>query len=61
MLELIIKDAVLLHFTNNNNIFSTSQPAWILTQLLNVMEDWTSVMESGGLVDVVYFEFQKSF
>ena len=25
------------------------------------MENWASVMESGGMVDVIYFYFQKDF
>jgi len=32
-----------------------------VTQLLNVMEDWTEIMESDGSVDVIYLDFKKAF
>jgi len=52
MLETIIKDAIMTHFAKNN-LFCTSQHGFQLghscvTQMLNVIEDWTEVMESGG-------------
>jgi len=65
MLESVIKDTIMAHFVNNN-LFSTCQHGFrpehsCVTQLLNVMEDWTEVMESGGSVDVIYLDFKKAF
>ena len=46
-------------------LFSTCQHGFqpehsCVTQLLNVMEDWTAIMESGGPVDVIYLNFKKA-
>ena len=32
-----------------------------MTQLLEVIEDWTKTLEDGDPVDVVYPDFQKAF
>ena len=32
-----------------------------VTQLLKVMEDWTTVIDSGSSVDAIYPDFQKAF
>ena len=32
-----------------------------MTQLLNVIEDWTGAIESGKSVDVIYLDFSKAF
>ena len=32
-----------------------------MTQLLNVIEDWTCAIESGMSVDVIYLDFSKAF
>jgi len=53
------------HFANNN-LISTSQHGFqpehsCVTQLLNVMEDWTESMESDGSVGVIYLDFKKPF
>jgi len=65
MLESIIKDNLMEHFTRNN-LFATNQHGFhtghsCVTQLLNVMEDWTNIIDSGALVDIIYLDFQKAF
>ena len=65
VLEHIIKDH-LLHYFNHNNFFTSRQHGFrpfhsCVTQLIQVMEDWTSVLESGHQVDVVYLDLQKAF
>ena len=30
-------------------------------QLLKVLDDWTSILDRGGSIDVVYFDFVKAF
>ena len=58
MLQHIIKNH-LLHYFNQNFVHTT----WILsfTRVTQVMENWTSVLESGHQVDVVYLDLQKAF
>ena len=31
------------------------------TQLLDVLDTWTSIMDDGGSVDIIYMDFQKAF
>jgi len=56
VLESIIKDHILNHFTDND-LFTPYQHAWKLlcTQLLYVMELWTKSLDLGYPVDVIYF------
>ena len=65
MLESIIKDNLMKHFTRNN-LFATNQHGFrtghsCVTQLLNVMEDWTNIIDSGASVDIIYLDFQNAF
>jgi len=65
MLESIIKDNLMEHFTRNN-LFVTNQHGFhaghsCVTQLLNVVEDWTNIIDSGTSVDIIYLDFQKAF
>ena len=32
-----------------------------VTQLLEVIESWTRILDAGGVVDVIYFDFAKAF
>ena len=32
-----------------------------VTQLLQILGDWTETLESGGRIDVVYTDFEKAF
>ena len=65
MLECIIKDCLMKHFTINN-LFAVNQHGFrpghsCVTQLLKVMENWTNFIDSGASVDVIYLDFQKAF
>ena len=49
-----------------NDLLSNQQYGFISgrstgLQLLNVMDEWTSVLAEGGQIDVVYMDFQKTF
>ena len=53
------------HFSENN-LFCSSQHGFrtghsCVTQLLNAMQEWTSTLEMGYSVDIVYLDFQKAF
>ena len=65
MLESIIKDELFRYF-NLNNLFTAYQHGFrpgysCVTQLINVMEDWTYAIECGKSVDVIYLDFSKAF
>jgi hypothetical protein len=64
-LESIIKDNIVYYF-KSNNLFSKFQYGFIngrsvLIQLLKVLDDWTSSIDDGNQVDVVYTDFEKAF
>lgn len=65
VLESIIKDKIML-FMTQNELFCKQQFGFLsgrstCLQLLKVMEDWTRILDEGGQVDSVYFDFQKAF
>ena len=50
----------------DNNLLSDAQHGFVpgrscLTQLLQVLDQWTEILDSGGLVDVVYLDYAKAF
>ena len=62
VLEFIIKYSLMKHFTINNS-FAVNQHGFCpghsyITQL---MEDWTTVIDSVSSIDVIYPDFQKAF
>ena len=65
MLECIIKDHLLQYFMRNKFITSRQhgfRPGHSCeTQLIRVLDDWTSALELGHQVDVIYLDLQKAF
>src|ERR1043165_3100952 len=64
-IESIIRDHVMSFFLVNK-LFSTRQFGFIkgrstTLQLINIMNDWTRCLESGGQIDVIYTDFEKAF
>ena len=62
MLEHIIKN----HLLHYKQFFTSRQHGFhpyhsCVTQLIQVMEDWTSVLQPGHQVHVVYLDLQKAF
>ena len=65
ILESIIRDKVMEHFTINK-LFTNRQFGFLkgrstVTQLLQILDDWTETLESGGRIDVIYTDFEKAF
>ena len=65
ILESIIRDKVMEHFTINK-LFTNRQFGFLkgrstVTQLLQILDDWTEALESGGRIDVIYTDFEKAF
>ena len=65
MMERIIKDHLLQYFIRNKFITSRQhgfRPGHSCeTQLIRVLDDWTSALELGHQVDVIYLDLQKAF
>ena len=65
IMESIIRDNLAQHFAVNN-LFSEYQYGFIkgrsaTLQLLNILDDWTSALNSGKQVEVIYTDFAKAF
>ena len=61
VMESFVRDSMMQHL-EQNDLFSNQQYGFISgRQLLNVMDEWTSVLAEGGQIDVVYMDFQKAF
>ena len=65
MLELIIKDKIMMYFDTNHLFFEQQNdfhPSMsCVTQLLQVMEHWTKTLDDGNDVDIIYLDFRKAF
>src|SRR5207253_3086747 len=65
ILESLIRN-VMTDFIGENNILSVDQFGFLpklstCIQLLSVLEDWTSSIDGGVPVDVIYVDFAKAF
>ena len=65
ILESIIRDQI-VDYMKTNKLFSNKQFGFIgghstTMQLLKVLDQWTSILDRGGSIDVVYFDFMKAF
>ena len=65
VLEKLVRAALLDHL-KTNGILSGNQHGFVpgrscITQLLQVMDKWTEMIENGNPVDVIYLDFAKAF
>ena len=65
ILESIIRDKIMDHFMSNK-LFTNRQFGFLkgrstVTQLLQILDDWTEALETGGRIDVIYTDFEKAF
>ena len=65
IIESIIRDKIMEHM-ENNNLFSNKQFGFLngrstVLQLLTVLDKWTKIIDEGGTIDCVYFDFKKAF
>jgi len=65
LMESIIRDHI-MNFFFENSYFSNKQYGFIkgrstVLQLLKIMDDWTTQLDSGGQIDVIYTDFAKAF
>ena len=64
-MESIIRDAM-LNFLKSNGSLSNKPFGFLggrstVIQLLQIMDKWTEILDRGGVIDVVYCDFQKAF
>jgi len=64
-MESIVSDALISHM-KTNKLFTNKQFGFLkgrsaTLQMLNVLEEWTKLLDSGSSVDVIYTDFQKAF
>ena len=65
VMESIISDALVNHM-KVNGLFTSKQFGFLkgrstTLQLLNVLDEWTKLLDTGSSIDVVYTDFQKAF
>ena len=65
IMESIIRDAF-LRYSKANKFISEKQFGFLggrstVLQLLKVIDHWTEILDTGGIVDVIYCDFQKAF
>jgi hypothetical protein len=64
-MEKLVREQMLEHL-QRNNLISENQHGFVpgrscITQLLEVLDIWTSIIDEGGSVDVIYMDYQKAF
>jgi hypothetical protein len=64
-MEKIIRDAILKHL-KDNDLISDNQHGFVkgrscTTQLLEVLDIWTDILDQGDCIDAIYLDFQKAF
>jgi len=65
IMESILRGKIMEHM-DTQSLFAPQQHGFrpgrsCVTQLLEVMEQWTDTLDSGGAIDAIYFDFAKAF
>ncbi len=65
IMESIIRDRVMAYFFDNG-LFSDRQFGFLkgrstVIQLLQILDHWTELLETGGRIDVIYTDLEKAF
>ena len=65
IMEKLIRDKLVQHLSKSE-LISHDQHGFVkgrscTTQLLEVLDVWTKVLDEGGRIDVIYMDFQKAF
>ena len=65
IMEKVVRGRVMEHLLSNN-LISKHQHGFVpgrscTTQLLEALDSWTSTLDEGGSVDIVYMDYQKAF
>ena len=65
VLESLVRDSIVAHFSDYN-LYATCQHGFrkkrsCVTQLLEVIEDVSKLLDDGNDIDVLYLDFKKAF
>ena len=65
LLESIVREQI-MEFLKKGKLLSNKQFGFLggrstTLQLLKVLDEWTSILDQGGTIDVIYFDFMKAF
>jgi hypothetical protein len=65
VMESVVRDVIVSHFTDNN-LFAKCQHGFrckrsCMTQLMEVMEELTLLLDDKNAVDILYLDFRKAF
>ena len=65
LIEKIIREKIVEHL-DKNNLISSKQHGFVtgrscVTQLIDVLDNWTKTLDDGGTIDAIYMDFQKAF
>lgn len=65
LMETLVREQVIDHL-QSNNLISDKQHGFVqgkscVTQLLDVLDDWTQTLDDGGSIDIIYMDFAKAF
>ena len=61
IMESIIRDQIMDYFLKNNLFNSKQYGRSAVLQLLKIMDDWTTDLNNGDQVDIIYTDFEKAF
>ena len=64
-MEIVVRNTLLNHLIENN-LLADSQHGFVpgrscVTQLLEVLDKWSEVLDYGSKLDAVYLDFSKAF
>jgi hypothetical protein len=64
-MEKLVREQILDHL-QKNNLITKNQHGFVpgrstITQLLECLDIWTSILDEGGTVDAIYMDYQKAF
>ena len=65
VMEKLVRQSVVEHL-EQNKLISDEQHGFVrgrscITQLLDVLDDWTTALEEGYSIDAIYMDFRKAF
>jgi len=63
IMEQIVRDKIVEHMKPllSNKQFGFINGRSTILQLLHVMDDWTEIIDNGGIIDCIYMDFMKAF
>ena len=64
-MESVIRDHIMIFFLDND-FFRNTQYGFLkgrstVLQLLSIIDEWTTNLDSGGQIDCIYMDFEKAF